>query len=289
LPMEKESSSFFSKLKDSLERLFALKVTEQERIRYSTYGIFDDGSSGRRPLQVATVLAALVHILFFMIVFPSWNRVFEPTEQVLVLKRLAPPAAVMGGGDMPEAAPPKPIETLPEPKPIMVPIPDPTPHEPEPIRKREIEETPQIVAEIATDLNIGDITAPPGPPARGGQGAASTVGTGSGPVAGAGPGTGGDGVYPMGGDVSDPIVLVQTKPTYTDEAIKAKVQGVVLLQAIIRRNGQVDQFRVLRGLGYGLEEKAIQEIASNWKFRPGTRNGVPVDVLATIEVTFNLR
>jgi periplasmic protein TonB len=287
--MEKESSSFISKSKDFLEKLFALKVTEAERVRYAGLGVFEDGASSRRPLRVATVLAALVHILFFIVTFPSWNTVFEPTEQVLVLKRLAPPAAQIGGGDMPEAAPPQPIETKPEPQPILVPIPDPTPHEPEPIRKREIEETPQIVAEIATDLNIGDITAPPGPPARGGQSAARSPGTGAGPLEGPGPATGGDGVYPMGGDVSDPIVLVQTKPTYTDEAIKAKVQGVVLLSAIIRRNGQVDTFRVLRGLGYGLEEKAIQEIASNWRFRPGTRNGVPVDVLATIEVTFNLR
>jgi periplasmic protein TonB len=287
--MEKESSSFISKSKDFLEKLFALKVTEAERVRYAGLGVFEDGASSRRPLRVATVLAALVHILFFIVTFPSWNTVFEPTEQVLVLKRLAPPAAQIGGGDMPEAAPPQPIETKPEPQPILVPIPDPTPHEPEPIRKREIEETPQIVAEIATDLNIGDITAPPGPPARGGQSAARSPGTGAGPLEGPGSATGGDGVYPMGGDVSDPIVLVQTKPTYTDEAIKAKVQGVVLLSAIIRRNGQVDTFRVLRGLGYGLEEKAIQEIASNWRFRPGTRNGVPVDVLATIEVTFNLR
>jgi periplasmic protein TonB len=287
--MEKESSSFFLKLKDFFERALALKVTEEERVRYSTYGVFDDGASGRRPLHVATALAALLHLILLFMSLPSWNQVFVPTEQVLVLKRLAPPAAQIGGGDMPEAAPPKPIETKPEPKPVMMPIPDPTPHEPEPIRKREIEDTPLIVAEIATDLNIGDITAPPGPPARGGQSASRSQGTGAGPLAGSGPGTGGDGVFQMGGDISDPIVLIQTKPTYTDEAIKAKVQGVVLLQAIIRRNGQVDTFRVLRGLGYGLEEKAIQEIASNWKFRPGTRNGVPVDVLATIEVTFNLR
>ncbi len=107
---------------------------------------------------------------------------------------------------------------------------------------------------------------------------------------GAGVGTGGTGVLPMGTPgVTDPEILVQTVPSYTDDAIKAKVQGVVLLQAIIRKNGRVDSPVVLRGLGYGLEEKAIQEIVANWRFRPATLNGRPVDLQATIEVTFNLR
>ena len=86
-----------------------------------------------------------------------------------------------------------------------------------------------------------------------------------------------------------PQILQQTTPSYTDDAIKAKVQGIVILQAVIRKNGRVDSFKVLRGLGYGLEEKAIQEIATQWRFRPGTLQGRPVDVLATIEVQFNLR
>ena len=86
-----------------------------------------------------------------------------------------------------------------------------------------------------------------------------------------------------------PLILQQTTPSYTDDAIKAKVQGIVILQAVIRKNGRVDSFKVLRGLGYGLEEKAIQEIATQWRFRPGTLQGRPVDVLATIEVQFNLR
>ena len=86
-----------------------------------------------------------------------------------------------------------------------------------------------------------------------------------------------------------PVLLIKTTPSYTDQAIKAKVQGVVLLRGIVRSNGKVDTLSVVRGLGYGLEENAIREIASNWKFRPGMRNGQSVDVWATIEVTFNLR
>jgi len=89
--------------------------------------------------------------------------------------------------------------------------------------------------------------------------------------------------------VTMPQLLHQTTPSYTEEAIEAKVQGIVILQAVIRKDGTVDSFKVLRGMGYGMEERAIQEVSKNWRFRPGTREGKPVDVTATIEVQFNLR
>ena len=99
----------------------------------------------------------------------------------------------------------------------------------------------------------------------------------------------GAGVYTIDNGVTMPQPLQQTTPSYTDDAIEAKVEGIVTLQAVLRKNGRVDSFKVLSGLGYGLEEKAIQEISSNWRFRPGTLNGRPVDVMITIEVQFNLR
>ncbi len=60
-------------------------------------------------------------------------------------------------------------------------------------------------------------------------------------------------------------------------------------EVVIRKNGRVDSPKVLRGLGHGLEEMAINEIVANWRFRPATLDGRPVDLLATVEVTFNLR
>ncbi|MEE2821632.1 MAG: TonB family protein [Acidobacteriota bacterium] len=281
-----------SNLKNFLEELFALKMTEAERIVWAgdPYSPFQRDVFAGKPLRVAVVLAILFHILLFVIVFPSFgDRVLIVTQDVLVLKQLARPAALAGGGDLPEAAPPKPEPTIPEPKPVLVPIPDPTPNAPEPILKKKIEEIPRIQEEIALDLNIGDITAPPGVAARGGQGQGRTGGPGRGPLSGVGPGTGSSGAYTIGNGVTMPQILQQTTPSYTDDAIKAKVQGIVILQAVIRKNGRADSFKVLRGLGYGLEEKAIQDIASKWRFRPGTLQGRPVDVLATIEVQFNLR
>ena len=86
-----------------------------------------------------------------------------------------------------------------------------------------------------------------------------------------------------------PVVLRKPTPSYTAAAIGARVEGVVLLRGIVRRNGRVDTLIVVEGLGYGLDENAIREISSSWRFRPGMRNGQAVDVWATIKVTFNLR
>ncbi len=142
-----------------------------------------------------------------------------------------------------------------------------------------------------------------GPGKGGGIGSGQGTGVGSGSGPGFGPGSGGgfgggsgggvgngEGPYIMGsGGLTDPAIIVQTIPHYTDAGIKAKAQGVVLLQGVIRRNGRVTDVQVLRGLGYGLDEQAISCIIKEWRFRPGMANGRPVDVICTIEVTFNLR
>lgn len=278
------------KFKDFFERLLALRITPAERLQYAKdpYNIFSDDVSDRRPMQVATTLAVLFHIILFILTFPAWrDQLFIPTEQVVMLKNLAEPSAPAGGSETLKAAPPKPVPTVPKPQPILVPIPDPTPLAPEPIRMKELE-APEVVEKLE-DLNIGDITAPPGPPGRGNSDGANR-GAGTGSREGPGPGGGGDGPVGLGDPgVVNPVLIVKTTPSYTDEAIKAKVQGVVYLQAIIRKDGSVDSFKVLRGLGYGLEEKGIQEIANKWRFRPGTLNGRPVDVQAYIEIQFNLR
>ena len=78
------------------------------------------------------------------------------------------------------------------------------------------------------------------------------------------------------------------EPQYSEEARKARYQGTVILQAIVRKDGTVDILRVVRSLGFGLDEKAIQAL-KEWRFRPGMKNGLPVDVSLNIEVNFNLR
>ena len=98
----------------------------------------------------------------------------------------------------------------------------------------------------------------------------------------------GSGVYVIGPGIEAPVALFQPLPAYTAEARAAGVEGIVLIQAIIRKNGTVDSFKVLRRLGYGLDESVIYTISKKWRFRPGTLNGEPVDVQANIEVSFRL-
>ncbi|MFQ5738149.1 MAG: energy transducer TonB [Acidobacteriota bacterium] len=293
IEMATNPNSPLSFFKSFLERLLALRITPSERLVYvdDAFNIFATDVSGRKPMRVSAILALLFHILLFVVVFPSFGTtVFQPTQEVFVIKQLARPSKLAGMEGRPEAAPPKPRPVVPKPKPKVVPIPDPTPNAPEPIRKPKIEEIPKVLEELAVDLNIGEVTAPPGPPSRGGVGRGALDGSGVGDNAGVGPGMGdGSGPFRVGGGITNPQVLRQTTPSYTDEAIKSKVQGVVVLEAVIRRNRRADSLKVLRGLGYGLEQSAIQEIATNWRFRPGMKDGRPVDVLATIEVSFNLR
>ncbi len=94
--------------------------------------------------------------------------------------------------------------------------------------------------------------------------------------------------YKIGGGVKAPVVLTQPLPAYTPEAREAGAEGIILLQAIVRKDGTVDSLKILKGLGYGLDESAINTIATKWRFQPGTYNGNPVDVQANIEVSFRL-
>ena len=279
--------SFLTTAKQFMEKLLALKVTEEERFRYADdpLNVFGEDFSNQRPLRVAAFLAILFHLLLFIIGLPFLrSQVLLPSKDIISLVQLAQPSLPKGGAPpQPEVEKPKPKEVVPKPKPILVPIPDPTPFEPEPIEREVVLNSPKVLQEISADLNLGDISAPSGG-GRGLEGVGTGSSTGPGPAAGDG-----SGVYELGGGVAAPVLIQQTMPAYTDEAIKAKAQGVVLLLGVIRKDGRVTDLQVVRGLGYGLEEKAIEEIAANWRFRPGTKNGRPVDVRATIEVQFNLR
>ncbi len=121
-----------------------------------------------------------------------------------------------------------------------------------------------------------------------GAGRHGGIGTGSGPGFGPGHSGGfGDGVYRVGGGVSGPQVLLKVEPEYSEEARKARWQGVVVLSVVVDEKGQPRDLRVVRSLGLGLDQKAI-EAAEKWKFKPGMKDGRPVPVAATIEVNFRL-
>lgn len=116
-------------------------------------------------------------------------------------------------------------------------------------------------------------------------------GSGIGPGNGAsyGPGTGNDfgPVYSSGGGITQPILIYSIDPDYSEDARKAKYSGVVSLTLIVDAQGQPRDIRVVKGLGMGLDEKAMDAV-SRWKFRPGKKNGLAVNVRAKVEVSFRL-
>lgn len=129
-----------------------------------------------------------------------------------------------------------------------------------------------------------------GPGSGGGIGSGSGGGVGSGEGPGFGPGRGGGvggGVYRIGGGVSAPTLLFKVEPEYSEDARKAKFQGTVILAVVVDEKGLPRDLRIVRPLGLGLDEKAIEAV-QKWRFRPGYLNGKPVSVAATIEVNFRL-
>jgi protein TonB len=154
---------------------------------------------------------------------------------------------------------------------------------------------PDVTLPQVNMAQYGDPLAKLGPPSNGpgsggGIGSGSGGGVGPGRGGGYGPGEGGGvggGVFRMGGGVSAPTVLSKVEPEYSEEARKAKYQGTVMLYVEVDTSGRPRNLRVIRSLGLGLDEKAMEAV-EKWKFRPGYKDGKPVVVAATIEVNFRL-
>ena len=97
-----------------------------------------------------------------------------------------------------------------------------------------------------------------------------------------------DDVYTVGNGVSAPSVKSKVDPEYTTEAHDAKVTGTVVLSCVIGTDGRAHNINVLKPLGSGLDEKAVEAV-QKWTFNPGSKGGELVKVKAQIEVNFQLR
>ena len=93
----------------------------------------------------------------------------------------------------------------------------------------------------------------------------------------------------LAADVIPPSLIPESKvePKYSDEARDAKHQGSVLLDILVNSEGLVDDVKIVRPLGYGLDEKAVDAVIQ-WRFRPATKNGKPVAAKAKVEINFRL-
>ena len=223
----------------------------------------------------------------------------ETNKNIIWLSEPGPGGGGGGGGnkmkDPPRQAqlPGKDKITVPVEKPPKLEMPSKV--EPNPVEQLNI---PAVTLAASKDslpgaIEVGPLGASQGSGSGGGSGTGVGTGigsgTGSGLGAGFGGGTGG-GAYRPGNGVTLPRVIREVRPQYTSDAMRAKVQGTVLLECVVNKDGTVGDVQVVRSLdsAFGLDQEAIKA-AKQWRFAPGSRLGEPVSVLITIELTFTLR
>jgi protein TonB len=228
----------------------------------------------------------------------------EPLQ--LVYLALPGPGGGGGGGGLRRPVPPPRAERKGQ-RAISSPLPDRTP-KPQPAERPAEpdppppEPLPEVVAAVATapaderdragvleDTAAGDDSRGPGEGGGTGTGRGTGIGEGDGSGLGEGSGGGtGGGPYRPGSGIDPPALLREVRPDYTEEARQRGVEGDVLMEIVVRRDGTVGEVRVLQGLGHGLESRAVQAVRQ-WRFEPARRHGQPVDVLVEVAMEFKIR
>ncbi len=264
------------------------------------------------PAAIASLCWHVGFVVFALLLIRSSNQTvsgqpvlpMQPPSGIVWIAQPGPGGGGGGGGNRMKDPPRK--AELPGKDKLTVPVAKPAPAlEPPKIAKAEPNPVPQLVIPakemaLGKDSLPGAIDGPPGPPTSS-QGSGSGGGAGTGTGSGIGPGTGpglgpgsgggtGGGVYRLGSGVTTPVLLREVRPQYTSDAMRAKIQGTVLVECIVKPDGTVGDVQVVRSLDstFGLDQEAVKA-ARQWRFRPGTLKGEPVPVTITIELTFTLR
>ncbi len=271
----------------------------------------------------AAVLGCLVVLTTVGVAHVPEQRASTPVR--LVFLATPGPGGGGGGGGLRQPAPPPKAEMkgpslqkspIPRPRPLTTRPPDPVarvtppavpprpvarPVEPPPPAAATVP-LPQVVAPVATAPadardRAGVLTDAPiesdshGPGSGSGVGTGHGTGIGEGSGAGIGPGSGGGtggGPYRPGSGIAAPGLLREVRPDYTEEARRRGIEGDVVLEIVVRADGNVGDVKVLQGLGGGLNQRAIDAVRQ-WRFSPARRFGTPVDVMVEVAVEFKLR
>lgn len=241
---------------DKTHQPLTLEQIEREN---KLYQIYLHGREGK-PQYGLLLIAVVFHVFWLGVTIPTFsiNVVPKTEKKIIQVRQWTPPPPPKR--DKPREVQ---VEKL---KTVKVPIPDPTPDEPEPIQEPEPEPEPEDMPVL--DPNAEYVLGAPEPPPS------------EGPlIAGV-------------GDVSVPVRIEATavQPEYPELARQAKVQGKVILQAVIFKDGSVGDIQVLQTPGekLGFDEAAIAAVRQ-WKYKPALQNGRPVDVIFTIVIDFTLR
>lgn len=260
-----------------------------ERVQKRAFGAF-----GLSAIFNAAVIAIAVY--FGVALTHSGSDAVRPYIPPDVVWIAEPgPGGGGGGGGNQMKEPPRKVELpkdLEKPKPVVL-TPD--------IKPPDSPQIPQLDAKaLASDALVfnGTFDGVPGGTSQGsgsGGGSGTGTGTGMGPGNGSGIGPGwgggtGGGAYRPGNGVVNPKVIREVKPVYTAEAMRAKIQGVAIIECVVMPDGTVGDVQVVKSLdpNFGLDQEAVKA-AKRWLFQPGTLKGQPVPVLVSIELTFTLR
>lgn len=248
--------------------LFVVKTSDRVRPRddappddAAPVPLLDDlaaeAAADARRMRWTLLGAALFHAALLLVVFPDLSlrprEVPQREKRVYVVRqmRFQPPTA-------------RPRQAQPKPAAKKIPIPDPTPDDPEPIVVDELP-VPQLDVLPGLDVVFGIPEAPP-------QGFG---------------GLDGYGALEVGGDVRGPVRIYGPDPRYTEEARKSRIQGMVILRAVIDEEGDVVAAQVVKGLPLGLTESALDTIRT-WKYQPAMQGNRPVPVYLNLLINFRL-
>jgi periplasmic protein TonB len=247
-----------------------------------------------------TGLSIAAHAIVFGILIYAAAHVPQVVQTVgtvtgdFVFRNRTGPGGRDGGRGTTTTDPPRGAQ-IPRTKPLEVtPVPNPadTPPIPEmniPVITLHAEQMlPGALAQMDT-TSPGRGSGPGGGGGRGPGGGGPGDGTGLGP---GGPGGFGGEGFGIGADVTQPLLIKEVKPNYTVEAMRAKLQGTVEMDAVVLPDGSVDpgSIRITRSLDstFGLDQQAVIAV-KQWHFRPGTFKGKAVAVRVNVELTFTLR
>jgi periplasmic protein TonB len=289
--------SLISNIRDliSPKKLPPLEVTSKPVEVGTIWGAYGGGEtkSGTISLLIHVAAIALLLVVFRKTILPTKPKDVTEIYYVGDYKPKLPPAAVKSGGGggggqhapMPvsKGAPPAPAPKQFIPPALAVEKPK------LPVAPTITAQAPQIVADNYGDplTKLADLSGGQGANGLGnGKGGGIGTGNGDGYGPGSGGGTGG-GAFRIGGDVSAPVLVAKTEPEYSEEARKAKYSGEVLLSIVVDEHGIPRDIHVVRPLGLGLDEKAIEAVMK-WRFRPGMKGGRPVATQAQVQVNFRL-
>lgn len=292
--------SFWQNLKETINppKLPPLELTSQPVAVKDIWGLY--GRQKKSFLMSSGFQVVVVGVAFWIFSLPAVQQKMKQTALVF-LPDLSPTPVVKinkgggGGGDRSLLAASK--GRLPKiaPRQFTPPVAQFNNTNPKLIMDPSILAPPDVQMPNVNMSQYGDPLAKLGPASNGpgsGGGIGSGHGGGVGPGGGGGYGPGegggfGGGVYKVGNGTTAPVVLYKKEPEYSEEARKAKYQGTVVLYIEVDPSGRAVNPRVLRSLGLGLDEKAMEAVRQ-WKFKPGYRDGKPVTVAAQIEVNFRL-